>query len=321
MPKYKVVLTDNIFPDLDLERKMLASIDAELVEAKNTDELIDLIGDADAVINTYAKMPAQVIEKLQRCKIIVRNGIGVDTIDIKAASEKGIIVANVPSYCIDEVATHATALILACHRKIFYLGNKVKAGIWDVKLAAPITAPEYSTVGLVGFGKIPRQVCKKIKALGFNVIAYDPYVSQQDVDDYKVKMVDMPTLLKQSDYISIHCPLTEQTRGMFNYRAFKQMKKTAFIINTARGAIINEKEMISALQDGLIAGAALDVLEKDGITLDHPLLGMDNVIITPHAAWYSEQSIIRRREQTVEAVISVLNGGEPASFVNKKMMA
>ncbi len=321
MSKYKVVLTDNIFPDLDLERSMLASVDAELLEAKDNDHMLKLITDADAVINTYAKMSASVIEKLQKCKIIVRNGIGVDTIDIKAASEKRIIVANVPSYCIDEVATHATALILACHRKIFYLEKKVKAGIWNVKLAAPITAPELSYVGLAGFGRIPRQVCKKVQALGFNVIAYDPYVAQEDADEYNVKMVNIPTLLKESDYISIHCPLTEETKGMFNYEAFKQMKKTAFIINTARGAVINEKELIAALQEGLIAGAALDVLEKDGITPDHPLLKMDNVIITPHAAWYSEQSIIRRRKQTIEAVINVLNGGEPESFVNRKMIA
>lgn len=320
MTKFKVVITDNIFPDLNMEKEMLSSIDAELIEVKDQDDLLNQVRDADAIINTYVKMPASIIEQLEKCKLIIRNGIGVDTIDIKAASEKGIMVANIPTYCLDEVATHATALILACHRKIFLLGNKVRAGIWNVKLAIPIIAPEQSTVGLVGFGRIPRLVSQKVRALGFNVVAYDPYVTQNIADEYGVKMVDLQTLLKMSDYISIHCPLTEETRGMFNYETFQQMKKTTFIINTARGAVINERELVQALKDGLIAGAALDVLEKDGISPDNPLLEMDNVLITPHAAWYSEQSIIRRRTQTIEEVIRVLNGGEPTSFVNKKML-
>ncbi|MDK2924428.1 MAG: D-3-phosphoglycerate dehydrogenase / 2-oxoglutarate reductase [Bacillota bacterium] len=318
MAKYKVVLTDNIFPDLNLEREMLAAADVELVEVKEPGHLLAEIRDADAIINTYVKLTAEIIDQLAKCKLIIRNGIGVDTIDVEAASRRGIMVANIPTYCLEEVATHATALILACNRKIVYLNNKVKNGIWDVKLAIPIQAAEASVVGLVGFGRIPRSVSGKVKALGFEVIAYDPYVSQAEAEPYGVTMVDFPTLIQKADYVSIHCPLTPETRGMFNYQVFQQMKRSAYLINTARGAVVKEKDLVAALQDGLIAGAALDVLETDGIAPDHPFLKMENVIITPHAAWYSEQSILRRRTQTVEEVIKVLQGGEPTSFVNRK---
>ncbi|HHV57346.1 MAG TPA: C-terminal binding protein [Firmicutes bacterium] len=318
MAEFKVVLTDNIFPDLNLERDMLAAAGAELVLADPERDLAEELKDADAVINTYAKLPAPVIEKLERCRLIIRNGIGVDTIDVAAASQKGIMVANIPTYCLEEVATHATALILACNRKVVFLNGKVKAGIWNVKLAIPIQAPEASVVGLAGFGRIPRSVSRKVKALGFDVIAYDPYVAQADADVYGVTMVDFSTLLAKSDYISIHCPLTAETRGMFDYEAFRKMKRSAYLINTARGAVVKEKDLVAALRDGLIAGAALDVLETDGIAPDHPFLEMENVILTPHAAWYSEQSILRRRTQTVEEVIKVLKGGEPTSFVNRR---
>lgn len=318
MAKYKVVITDNIFPDLEIEREMLAKADAELIEADPTKDMTPQIKDADAVINVYYKLPASIIDQLKKCRMIIRNGIGVDTIDIDAASQKGIMVANIPTYCLDEVATHAVALIMACSRKIVFLNDKVKAGIWDVKLAIPINAPSVSTVGLVGFGRIPRSVCEKVKGLGFKVISHDPYVTQEQADPYGVTMVDMDTLVKESDYISIHCPLTPETRGSFNYETFKKMKPTAYLINTARGAVVNEKDLVAALKEGLIAGAALDVLETDGIDLDNPLRKMENVIITPHAAWYSEQSMMRRRTQTIEEVIKVLEGGEPTSFVNKR---
>lgn len=318
MVKYKVVITDNIFPDLDMERDMLAKASAELIEADPTADMADQLREADAVINVYYELPSTIIDQLKKCRLIIRNGIGVDTIDIEAASRKGIMVANIPTYCLDEVATHAAALILACSRKIVFLNNKVKAGIWDIKLAIPINAPSASTVGLVGFGRIPRVVSQKVKALGFQVIAFDPYVTQAQADPHGITMVDLPTLLKEADYVSIHCPLTEETRGSFNYQTFQQMKRNAYLINTARGAVVKEKDLIAALRDGLIAGAALDVLEKDGIDLGNPLRQMENVIITPHAAWYSEQSILRRRTQTVEEVIQVLKGGEPTSFVNRE---
>jgi D-3-phosphoglycerate dehydrogenase len=318
MAKYKVVLTDNIFPDLDLERKMLAEVDAELVVVNDLQDLPTAVADADVVINTYAKVTADLINSMKKCKMIIRNGIGVDTIDIDAASQRGIMVANVPTYCIDEVATHAIALILACNRKIPYLNKEVKAANWNVKLAIPIYPLTGSTLGLMGFGRIARLVGQKAQGLGMKVIAHDPYVPQEDADDYDVTMVNFETLLRESDFISIHCPLLPSTKGLFNYETFKKVKKTAYIINTARGPLIDELGLVKALQEGEIAGAGLDVLKENNVEAGDPLLSFDNVIITPHAGWYSEGSIVRRRTQTIENVIKVLQGGEPDSFVNRK---
>jgi D-3-phosphoglycerate dehydrogenase / 2-oxoglutarate reductase len=320
MAKHKVVLTDNIFPDLDIERELLDKAGADLIEIKNGIGLEKEVEDADAVINTYAQVPAELIGKMEKCKLIIRNGIGVNTIDVDACNKKGIMVANIPTYCLDEVATHAMALLLALNRKILPLDKSVHGGTWDVKKATPVYALPEKTLGLVGFGKIPRMVHEKAKAFGMKVIIFDPYVSKEDAANAGARKVEIQELIAESDYISIHCPLTPETRGMFNYEAFCSMKKTAYIINTARGPIVNEPDLARALEEGEIAGAGLDVLMKDEVSLDNPLLKFDNVIITPHAAWYSEESIVRRRVQTVESVIEVLQGREPFSFLNKKAL-
>lgn len=320
MSKFKVVITDNIFPDLDIETKMLNEIDAKLVECKSKDESVikEECKDADAVINTYVQMTPDIIDAMEKCKLIIRNGIGVNTIDIDTCNKKGIMVANIPTYCLDEVATHAVTLLLASVRKIALLDKTVTQGIWDVKKCMPVYSLQEKTLGLVGFGKIPRLVNEKMKAFGVNVITYDPYITNEMAEKEGAKKVELDELIEKSDYISIHCPLTPETKGMFDSKAFKKMNNTAYIVNTARGPIINEEDLIKALQDGEIAGAGLDVLTKDEVDLNNPLLKMDNVIITPHAAWYSEESIVRRRTQTVESVILVLQGNEPVSFVNKK---
>ena len=320
MSTFKVVLTDNIFPDLDIEKKMLSKVDAELVLAKDLADLAEQVKDADAVINTYIQMKPELIDGMSKCRLIIRNGIGVNTIDVDTCNKKGIMVANIPTYCLDEVATHAVALMLTLNRKISILDKSVHAGVWDVKKATPVTSLQESTLGLVGFGKIPRLVCEKARAFGMQVVAYDPYVDAEGAREAGARKVELDELITTSDYISIHCPLTPDTRGMFNYEAFTAMKESAYIINTARGPIINEPDLVRALEDGQIAGAGLDVLMEDKISLDNPLLKFDNVIITPHAAWYSEESILRRRTQTVESVIEVLEGREPHSFLNRKAL-
>jgi D-3-phosphoglycerate dehydrogenase len=318
--KFKVVLTDNIFPDLIMEREMLAKVDAELIEVTESANVGPECEDADAVIDTYEQVPAEMIENMKKCKLIIRNGIGVNTIDVDAATKKGIMVANVPTYCLDEVATHAMTLMLAVARKITKLNDSVKSGVWDVKVATPVYSLQGKTLGLVGFGKIPRLVKAKSEPFGMNVVIYDPYVTDEQAAEAGVKKVGIEELIKTSDFISIHCPLTPETRGMFNEAAFKKMKNTAYIINTARGPVIKEDDLIAALQNGEIAGAGLDVLTSDSVDINNPLLAMDNVIVTPHAAWYSEESIVTRRRQTIESVISVLEGGEPLSLVNRKQL-
>lgn len=320
MGKYKVVLTDNIFPDLILERDMLDKVDADLIECKSREDLNKECVDADAVINTYVQLTPDIIESMEKCKLIIRNGIGVNTIDVDTCNKKGIMVANIPTYCLDEVAIHAITLMLSIGRKITLLNDSVKSGTWDVKVSMPVFSFQNKVLGLVGFGRIPREVCKKAIAFGLKVIAYDPFITKEMAEELGAEKVEIDELIEKSDYISIHCPLTSDTKGMFNYEAFKKMKDTAYIINTARGPIINEEELIKALQDKLIAGAALDVLTKDEVDVNNPLLAMNNVIVTPHAAWYSEESILRRRTDTVESVVMVLEGKEPASFLNKKQL-
>ena len=322
MSKFKVVLTDNIFPDLDIENEMLSKIDAELVEVTDPSTLADAVKDADAVINTYAQMTPEIIGSMENCKLIIRNGIGVNTIDVDACNAKGIMVANIPTYCIEEVATHAITLMLTLNRKIFLYNRTVREGIWDVKEGMKINSTVGATLGLVGFGRIPRLINDRAQALGMKVLAYDPFVTAENAAEAGATKAEMDQIIAESDFISIHCPLIPDTRGMFNYEVFQKMKDSAYLINTARGPIVNEPDLVRALEEGLIGGAGLDVLMEDKGQTDHPLYKFENCIITPHAAWYSETSILRRRTQTVDSVIEVLTGsGEPHSFLNKGKMS
>lgn len=318
MSKYKVVLTDNIFPDTEMEQRMLSEIDAEFIVVPKGACVDEYIKDADAVVNTYYEMTSELIDSMERCKLIIRNGIGVDTIDVEACTKRGIMVANVPHYCSEEAATHTMALMLATVRKIKPLDALVSRGIWDVKSVAPLFSLPGKRLGLIGFGKIPRLVTEKARAFGLHVYAYDPFVSTTDMNAFFVEKMEFDELIQNSDIICIHCPLNKQTRNLFNLQVFRKMKETAFLINTARGPIVNEQDLIFALENRLIAGAGLDVLEKNEVQLDNPLLHMEHVIITPHAAWYSEESIILRRTQTIESVIAVLQGGEPLFFCNRQ---
>lgn len=317
MAKFKVVFTDNIFPDLSIEQTMLAAVDAEVIEVPRGEDPVPYIKDADAVVNTYMKVPAEMIDAMEKCKLVIRNGIGIDPIDVEACTRRGIMVANVPHYCSEEVAVHTMALMLAVTRKLKVFRGSMEKGVWGAKPAMPIFSLENKTLGLIGFGKIPRLVAEKAKVFGMKVMAYDPFVTEEDMAGAGVQKGTLEEVAQAGDVVSIHCPLNAQTRGIFDRKMFERMKPTAFLINAARGPVVVEKDLISALEDGLIAGAGLDVLEKDEITGDHPLLKMDNVILTPHVAWYSEESIVRRREQTMESVVLVLQGKKPVSLCNR----
>ncbi|MDI6600769.1 MAG: C-terminal binding protein [Thermoanaerobacteraceae bacterium] len=320
---FKVVMVDTIFPDFSIEQEVLNEIDANFVFVgdKDEDAIINLAKDADALVTVYAEITRNIIEKLEKCRIIVRCGIGVNNIDIQAATEKGIYVANVPDYCWDEVSDHAMALVLTLERKILLFDKKVKSGDWSHDGATPIYGLRGQTFGLVGFGNIPKMVAKKAQAFGFNVVAYDPFVAQEAADQYNVKMVSLEELLKVSDVISIHAPLTDDTYHMVNKDTLSLMKPTAYLVNTARGPIVDTEALYEALKDHKIAGAALDVLEVEPPTKVNPLLTLDNVILTPHAAFYSEASSINLRRLAFTEVVRVLKGGYPKNFVNKKQLS
>lgn len=317
MPKYTVVMTDNIFPNLDIEREMLSEVDAEIIEVPKGADAAEYVKNADAVINTYVQVGADLIDQMEKCKLVIRNGIGVDTIDVNACTSKGIMVSNIPHYCSDEAATHTMALMLASVRKLKKLDASVARGEWSAKIAAPVFSLPGKKLGLVGFGKIPRAVAEKARAFGLCISAYDPFVSAEDMQACSVEKVDFEQMVRESDIISIHCPLNNQTRNLFNMETFRKMKRTAYLINAARGPIVNEQDLISALESGLIAGAGLDVLTENAVDKENPLLRMEQVVITPHAAWYSEESMVRRRVQTIESVIAALQGGEPKWLCNR----
>lgn len=315
----KVVVTDCDHFSLELERKVLNEINPEFVVAHCTteEEVIETARDADGIINQYAPMTRRVIESLKRCKVIARYGIGVDNIDVEAATEHGIIVANLPDYCVDEVSTHAVALILSCLRKITLLDNLVKQEIWNLTLARPLLRTQGRILGLFGLGKIGRAVAEKTSKFGFKIIACDPYVAKVDRE---IELAEFPQLLSDSDFISIHTPLTKETRHIFGENELRAMKKSAYLINTARGSIINEKALYKALKDKWIAGAALDVMEKEPPDWKNPLLKLNNLIITPHVSFYSEESYVDLKTKTAEAVLFVLKGGLPRAMVNPQVI-
>jgi len=315
----KVVITDCNHPSIEIERKMLSEINAELILSNcNTEEdIIKVAKDADGIINQRVSITRRVIKSLNKCKVIVRYGVGVDNIDIKVATECGIIVANVPDYCVDEVSSHALGLILGCARGRILFNSKVKEKRWGFSLAKPLFRTQGKTLGIFGLGRIGSAVAKKSIGFGLKIIACDPYVSKVN---NRIKMVDFPQLLSESDFISINASLTDKTWHAFKENELKAMKKTAYLINTARGSIVDEKALYKALREGWIAGAGLDVLEKEPPDWNNPLLKLDNVIFTPHSAFYSEEYYIELKTRIAKVVLSVLNGKLPETIINPQVL-
>ncbi|MDQ0338289.1 D-3-phosphoglycerate dehydrogenase [Caldalkalibacillus uzonensis] len=321
--KLKVVVTDYEYYDLRYEERVLQALpDVELVkgQARTEDEVIEIAKDADGIINQYAPISAKVIEQLEKCKVISRYGVGVNTIDIPKATEKGIYVANVPDYCMDEVSDHTLALLMSWARKVVLLNQYVKNGVWDFKKGIPIHRFQTQTVGVLGFGRIPRSLVKKLIAIGFNVLVYDPYVPEDVIHEAQAEPASLEEIFRKADFVSVHIPLTDETKGLINKDLFKLAKKNLVIVNTARGPVINEQDLIEALQAGQIAGAALDVVEIEPIQPDNPLLTMDNVILTPHVAWYSEESEDEMRSKCARNVLEALQGQTPTYLVNKDVL-
>jgi len=304
--KPKVVVTDCDHPSVEIERRVLSEINPEfiLAQCKTEDEVIEAAHDADGIINQYAPITRRVIESLNRCKVIARYGVGVDSIDIESATEHKIIVANVPDYCVDEVSTHAMALILACARGITFLDRKIRDKKWDFTLAKPLFRTQGETLGLFGLGRIAKMVAQKALGFGFKIIAYDPYISKVESG---IELVEFSQLLSDSDFISIHAPLTTETRHSFGENELKAMKKTAYLINTSRGPIVDEKALCKALKNKWIASAALDIMEKEPPDWKNPLLNLDNLIVTPHISFYSEESYIELKTKFNQYNIIVNN--------------
>jgi D-3-phosphoglycerate dehydrogenase len=321
MPPFLVAVSDSVFPNLDPAREVLSKVGAELRLAgePTPKSIMEVASNADAVLVTYAKMTAGMIGKMSKCRIISRFGIGVDNVDIAAATSAGIVVTRVPDYCIDEVSDHALALLLALVRKIPFANSRAHAGRWEMAAVAPIHRLRGSILGLVGFGRIPRLVAPKAQAFGLKVLTYDPYVSKELANNAGVESVDFAELVKRSDYISIHTPLMPETDRLFNAEVFAQMKPTSYLVNTARGPIVDEVALAHALDAGQLAGAALDVLAQEPPT-SSPLFGRDNVILTPHTSFYSVESLVELQIKAAEEVVRVLEGQMPRTPVNPEAL-
>jgi D-3-phosphoglycerate dehydrogenase len=321
MAQFQVAVSDIVFPNLDRASAVLSTIGAELrlAEEPKPEAIMRVAKDADALLATYAKITAEMIRQMTRCRIISRFGIGVDNVDVPAATERGIVVTKVPDYCIDEVSDHAVALLLAAVRKIPFANSMVHTGRWEMPAVVPIHRLRGTTLGLVGFGRIPQLVAPKAQAFGMHVVAFDPYIPKAVFDSARVESVDFAQLLKMSDYVSIHAPLLPETQGLFNAEAFRQMRSHAYLINTARGPIVDEAALAQALDAGQIAGAALDVMTKEPPT-GSPLLGRPNVIITPHTSFYSEESLNDLETKAAEEVVRVLKSEAPRNPVNPEVL-
>ena len=324
MAQFKAVITDFGEPDYTLEAEVVESsgLDIELVRlnARYPDELFPAVADADALIVQWVKITRQVIEKLNRCKVISRYGIGVDMVDLAAATERGIMVCNVPDYCIEEVSTHTMAFVLALNRHLLAQHTHIRSGKWG---GAPGGAPSRlagQVMGIVGLGRIGREVARKAHGLGLRVLGHDPYLKPEAVTALGIEPVGLEELLRASDYVSLHCPLTDETRHLIGQAQLALMKPSAYLINLARGPIVDQAALYQALAGGTIQGAALDVLEQEPPAPDELLLKLDNVIFTPHAASWTLEALVQLRRETTQNAVAVLAGNLPRSIVNRNAL-
>jgi D-3-phosphoglycerate dehydrogenase len=317
---YRVLLTDRAWPDAQIEREILAQVGAELIEAADTSEaaLCRLAANVDAIATNWAHVTETVVRAASRCRVICRTGIGLDNIAVTAATELGIPVTNVPDYCVAEVADHALALILACARNIAFFHLRTKRGEYALQAGPAMPRLAGKRLGLVGLGHIGRNLAAKAQALGMEVVGHT-----SSGNDYGTgcRMASLDVLLAECDFVSLHAPLTPQTRHLLGLAQFEKMKRSAYLINTARGGLIDHVGLWQALEKNLIAGAALDVFDPEPPDLSSPLMQDERVIVTPHAAFVSHESLIELRTRVAQQIVDVLSGRRPECVVNPEVYA
>lgn len=323
MSRFRVVITDHVFQDFDQERAILGAVDAalEVCQCRTVADLLDRVADADGLLNTYlAGIDARVFDAAPVLKAVVRYGIGVDTIDIAEAGRRGIAVANVPDYCIDEVADHALAHFLCLARKIALADRRVKGGEWSLAAIKPLPAIRTMRAGIIGFGRIGRAIAARLKPLGCDIVFTDPCIDAVTDD---CEPVSLDALFATCHAIFVQCPSTPETHHLIDAEACAAMANAPLIINCARGDIVDTEALVQALRSGRVSGAGLDLLEdhEDVVESDHPLKTMDNVILTPHSAWFSDTAIPMLQRRAAETMAQVLAGERPASLLNPEVLA
>jgi D-3-phosphoglycerate dehydrogenase len=321
MSRPRVVITDTVFGSTDPEREVLGDLaDLELAPAADEQSLLQAAAEADALLNCYAKLTADLIRALKRCRIIARYGIGVDTVSMSAASDAGIMVTNVPDYCIDEVSDHALALLLNLARGIGRATLATRSGEWDIGVVQPLYRLRGRTLAILGFGRIGRALADKARPLGLRIVAFDQYVPHDAIRAAGAEPLGLREALEQADLVSVHVPLTDETRHLISSQALSWMKPGAYIVNTSRGPVVDTSALIEALQAGRLAGAGLDVVDPEPPPPDHPLRQIPNVLLTPHTAFYSEESQRELQRRAAEEVARVLRGEQPRSLVNPEAL-
>ena len=316
----KVIITDCDHENIDIEKKVFldAGMEVELKKARTEEEVIEQCKGGEILIVQYAQITEKVMEAIPELKYVVRYGVGIDTVDVEAATRHGIQVGNVPDYGMNEVADHAIALLVTLKRKIVQMNSFTKSEKWDYSKSIPIHRFSEETVGVVGLGRIGRCFAQRANALGFKVIGYDPYYKQTEETSF-ITPVTFDELVEKSDAISLHCP-ADGNQNLFNEETFKKMKNEAVIINVARGGIINEYDLNKSLENKEIAGAGIDCMKKEPMTFDAPIFKNENLIVTPHMAWYSEEAALELKRKVAEESVRFAKGEMihyPVNHLNK----
>ena len=320
---WKVLITDHVWPTTDPERAVLEAAGAKVIVAPDGDEdtLINLAKDVDAIMTCFAKVTEKVIRSAEKCVAIGRFGVGTDNIDVATATELGIPVTYVPDYCVDEVSDHVLAMLHTWNRKIALFDQSVKSEGWGhLGLTMRIKRLRGKTIGIVGFGRIGQAVAEKASAFGLKILASDPVTPKEIVESYGGQLVTFEELLEQSDFVSLHAPLTPATEKLIGPREFDLMKYDSFLINAARGPLIDESALYDALSNGKIGGAGLDVMVENEPPKDHPLMQLENILITPHTAFFSQESTLELEERAASEVVRVYKNIMPENLVNKEVL-
>ena len=329
MPKFKVVVTDYIEDDLNWEAAELAkagiAFETHQLKFKTDAEVLEKVKDADLIVVNMVPFKESLISQLPKRPVIIRHGIGYDNVDVAACTRRGIVFAYQPDYCKEDVAEHAVALLVACARKLFpsrkTLEEASARGQWDFSSLFPIYRMQGKTLGILGTGRIGSRVALKVKGLGFRIIGNDPYLTEARRKEVGIEYVEKETLFRESDFISVHTPLNDETRHIVNAQTLGWMKPTAYVINTSRGPMVDAAALAEALRARRIAGAAIDVYDREPPPPDHPLFGLDNVILTPHIAWASEEAGQEIRQSILDDIFAAAAGKPARCVVNKEILS
>ncbi|UCF99002.1 MAG: C-terminal binding protein [Spirochaetaceae bacterium] len=319
MAAYKVIVTDDRYGSYDEENAVLkeVGVSVEVHDLGDEAQTIKVLKDADGILVNLHPLPAAVIKELEKCRVISRYGVGYDNVHVETATAKGIWVTRVPDYCLEDVSDQAVALLLGCVRKVAFKDRRIREGDWNLHRQQPSYRIAGRTLGLIGYGAIARTLHRKMSGFALSrVLVFDPYLDPKKIEENGAESVNLRTLLKESDYVSVHAPLNEETRGLIGARELSLMKPTAILVNTSRGPLLEEQAVAEALAKGKIAAAGLDVFESEPLPPHSPLLKLDNVILSDHAGWYSEESVAELKTKAAQNVLAVLKGGKPVYPVN-----